>query len=153
MKLEYKLFGKIATLVRYRRVAVEGDKVMLRCEGAVRCRLYSERDKVSYDSKLIEGEAEIFVKWLEGGVSVTFYREDGSDAWGTSLRLERVGDTVYAVGGEFSQREEIERLNDALIYAVEVAELAQKEASRVTELEKRLEGLEKRVNSGDIIKF
>ena len=153
MKLEYKMFGKNATLIRYRRVPVESETVTLKCEGAAHCRFYSERDKVSYDSKLIEGEAEIFVKWLEGGVSVTFYREDGSDAWGTPLRLERIGGQVYVVGGEFSQREEIERLNDALIYAVEVAELAQKEASRVTELEKRLEWLEKRADSGDIINF
>jgi hypothetical protein len=153
MKLEYKLFGKVATLVRYRRVAVEGDRVTLRCEGAERCRLYLERNKVSNDAKLIGGEAEIPVKWLEGGASITFYRGDGSDAWGTPLRLERVGGTVYAVGGEFSQREEIERLNDALVYAVEVVEAAQKEASRVAELEVRLERLEKRANSGDIINF
>ena len=153
MKLEYKLFGKIATLVRYRRVAVEGNTVTLKCEGAESYRLYSEARKEVYFGVFEDSEAEIPVSFFEGGASVTFYPEGGGDAWGTPLRLERVGGQIYVVGGEFSQREEIERLNDALIYAVEVAESAQKEAEKVTKLEKRLEKLEKRANSGDIINF
>lgn len=153
MKLEYKLFGKVATLVRYRRVAVEGELVTLKCEGAESYRLYSETRKDVYFGVFENGEAEIPISFLDGGVSVTFYRADGSDAWGTPLRLERVGGQVYVVGGEFSHREEIERLGDALVYAVEVAEAAQKEASKVTELAQRLEKLEKRAYSGDIINF
>ena len=153
MKLEYKLFGKIATLIRYRRVPMEGELVTLKCEGAESYRLYSETRKDVYFGVFENGEAEIPVAFLEGGVSVTFYRADGGDAWGTPLRLERIGGQVYGVGGEFSQREEIERLNDALIYAVEVAEAAKEDAAKVTELEKRLEKLETRADSGDIINF
>lgn len=153
MKLEYKLFGKIATLIRYRRVPVEGETVTLKCEGAESYRLYSETRKDVYFGVFENDEAEIPVSFLEGGASVTLYREDEIDAWGTPLRLERVGGQVYVVGGEFSQREEIERLNDALVYAVGVAEAAQKEAAKVSELEKRLEKLEKRAHSGDIINF
>ena len=153
MRIEYKLFGKVATLIRYRRVAVEGETVTLRCAGAESCRVYSEARKESLSEKLSDGEAEIPVKFLEGGVSVSFYLPDGSDAWGTPLKLERVGDTVYVVGGEFSNREAIERLQDSLLHAVEVAEEAQKKAERVAELGRRLEALEKRANSGDIINF
>ena len=152
MKLTYKRFGRIATLVRYRRVAVEGDSVVVSCDGAVRLKLYSERDKVNYSYGLEGGEAAVPIKTLEGGVSVTLEFGDGN-AWGTPLELRQVGGTLYAVGGEFSRREEIERLNDALIYAVEVAEAAQVEAARVPELEKKIAALEKRADSGDIINF
>ena len=152
MKLTYKRFGRIATLVRYRRVLVDGDTVTVVCAGAARLGLYSERDKVNYSYGLEGGEVAVPVKVLEGGVSVTFEFEDGN-AWGTPLKLERVGTQVYVVGGEFSNREAIERLQDSLLHAVEVAEEAQKKAERVTELERRLEALEKRANSGDIINF
>lgn len=153
MKIEYKLFGKVATLIRYRRVAVTGDKVTIKCDGAESCRLYSEVRKEGYTEKLNAGEAEFPVSALEGGVSVSFYYPDGGDAWGTPLKLEKIGGDVYAVGGDFSSREAIERLQDSLLYAVEVAEAAKKEALRVAELEKRLERLEKRADSGDIINF
>ena len=153
MKLEYKLFGKIATLIRYRRLKVEGELVGLRCMGAVKCRLYSEEEKKGYSFPLADGECELPIKLIEGGVSVSF--EDGSGATVSAmpLSLQRVGESVYVVGGAFSQREEIERLQDALIHAVSVAEAAQEKAARVDELEKRLERLEKRAFSGDIINF
>lgn len=153
MRLEYKLFGKVATLIRYRRVPVDGDTVTLKCAGAESYRLYSEARKATISKKLSGGEGEIPTSFLEGGVSVSFYLPDGSDAWGTPLKLESVGAQVYVVGGEFSNREAIERLQDSLLHAVEVAEEAQKKAERVTELEKRLGALEKRANSGDIINF
>lgn len=152
MKLTYKRFGRIATLVRYRRVLIDGDTVTVVCDGAARLGLYSERDKVNYSYELEGGEAAVPIKALEGGVSVTLEFGDGN-AWGTPLELQQVGGVLYAVGGEFSQREEIERLNDALVHAVELAEAAQKEAALVTELAQRLERLEKRANSGDIINF
>ena len=152
MKLIYKRFGRIATLVRYLRVEVEGERVTVGCDGAARLGLYSERDKKNYCFEFSGGEVTVPVKALDGGVSVTLEFEDGT-AWGTPLELQQVGGTLYAVGGEFSQREEIERLNDAFVYAVEVAEKAQAEAARVPELEKRIAALEKRANSGDIINF
>ena len=48
MKLIYKRFGKIATLVRYRRVLIDGDTVTVVCDGAARLGLYSKRDKVNF---------------------------------------------------------------------------------------------------------
>ena len=151
MNLRYKCFGKIATLIRYRRVRLEGERVAVECPGAVGCRIYSERDKVGH---AFEGEGffEIPAALIEGGVSVSF-EVGGESVMGTPLKLQRIGESVYVIGGEFSQREEIERLNDSLIYAVDIAEAAQKEAARVTKLEERLAALEKKANSGDIINF
>lgn len=152
MNLRYKCFGKVATLIRYRRLAVEGERVTVECPDTVKCRIYSEKEKRAYT---FEGDGifDIPAQLLSGGVSVSFENSYGESAMGTPLTLQRVGETLYVVGGALSQREEIERLNDALVYAVTVAEKAQAEAARVGELEKRLAALEARANSGDIINF
>ena len=151
MNLRYKCFGKVATLVRYRRIKLEGERLTVECPGAVRCRIYSERDKKAYT---FEGEGlfEIPAELISGGVSVTF--EVGEESvMGTPLKLQRIGESRFVVGGEFSSREEIERLNDALIYVAEIAETALAAAGRVSELDGRLQALEARANSGDIINF
>lgn len=152
MTLRYKLFGKIATLIRYRRVAVEGDELVLECPSAVKCRIYSESEKKSVTFEGA-GSFDIPVSLVAGGVAVSLVTADGIVAQGTPLKLEIVGGSSYVVGGSFSQREDIERLNDALIYAVDVAESAMEKANAVSRLEERIAALEKRAYSGDIINF
>lgn len=152
MELRYKCFGEVATLIRYKRIEVDGERFKVICDGAKRCRVFSEQEKKAYCFEMNDGACDIPISVIEGGVSVSFELLDGNTAYGTPLKLQRMGNSVYVYGGELSYREEIERLNKALLYASDVAERALKNSECVTELEKRLATLETKAHSGDVIK-
>lgn len=152
MELRYKCFGEVATLIRYKRIEVDGERFKVICDDAKRCRVFSEQEKKAYCFEMNDGACDIPTAIIEGGAAVSFELSDGSTVQGTPLKLQRVGGGLYICGGEFSTREEIERLNDALCYISDVAQNAIEKANHVDALEKRLDALEKRAHSGDIIK-
>lgn len=152
MKLWYKCFGNVATLIRYKRTEVDGNTVGICCDGARVCRVCPIVESGGYSFKMVDGGCEVPLAAIGDCASVVFEMENGNAVNGTPLKVQRIGGSIYVCGGEFSSREEIERLNDALIFVSEVAEDALEKAKRVIELEKRLGELEKKAHSGDILR-
>lgn len=156
MRLIYKCFGHIALLVRYSRVRIVGDTVTVECDtgDGARLVLYSERDKVRRDYKLVGGSVSVPVKAFDGGVRVCFEAEDGSVlAYGTPIEILEVGGERYLVGGVFSTEEELERIHDALIHLGELVRDARAAADEMRAIIQVVESLKKRADSGDIINF
>lgn len=150
--VKYKIFGKIATLINNRKIPIEGGSIIIECIGAEVVRLRSNIRGDDYFEKLVDGKAIIPVEIIDGGVDVTFYLSDESDVWATPLKTQSLDNNIYIIGGSLSARESLERLEDQMVYVVETVERALEKAARVEEFEKRLERLEQRADSGDILK-
>ena len=155
MRLTYRYFGDVAILVRYEKLKVTGDTITIECDvpEGTRVSLYSEKKKQTFGHLFVNGCAQIPVEHIEGGVRVHFEGSDGALAYGTPIEEVIVGDERYLVGGVFETREEIKRVQDALVYVGDFAKRALEIAKETLTLEERVEHLESRANSGDIINF
>lgn len=155
MKLCYRYFGDVAILVRYERMKVTGDVLTIKCDAPEGSRvfLYSEKTKEAFAYALKDGVAEIPVERISGSMRVQFENAEGVPTYATPLEEVFVGDERYIVGGTFETREEIKRVQDALVYVGDLAKRALELAEGLLKLNERVEGLEKRANSGDIINF
>lgn len=154
MELEYKCLGRIAFLVRYAPVQITGDKLKIKCNGPKKIELYSDADKKLYVYELKEGATEIPVSIIRNGVHVEFkFSENVIGATGTPLEIRRIGSVDYIMGKALDDKEERERMRDALIYAGSVGETALAVANETLLLRADVDRLLKRANSGDIINF
>lgn len=155
MKLSYRYFGDVAILIRYEKLKVEGETIVIECDAptGTRVSLYSEKKKQTFGYSLVDGSAEIPAEHIEGGVRVHFEGKDGALTYGTPIEEVLVGGERYLVGGVFETREEIKRVQDALVYVGDLANKAFKLAQETLTLDGRVKNLERRANSGDIINF
>lgn len=154
MELEYKCLGRVAVLVRYAPVKITGERLKVKCNGPKKLEIYSETEKKQYVYELKGGTADVPVNVIRNGVCVNFkYADNVIGATGTPLEVRNIGSIDYIIGKTLDDKEECERLKDALVYAGSVGETALEVANATMSLRADVDKLLKRANSGDIINF
>lgn len=144
--MEYKRFGSVAVLTGNRKVHVK-DVVEISCDGALRLRLDGGGVYAP-----VGGIFRVPVTEFDGGSDISFDFEDGV-VFGTPLSLYLIDGERYVVCGELSQRASLERLEEVIGRVSELSDALRIRIEALEALGHRVEVLERRANSGDVIDF
>lgn len=155
MRLVYRCFGTVAFLAPDAQVRKEG---MITVEANVAdgsvLSLYSVSRKEKRDFLFENGRTSVPADVFEGGCEVQIYfDEKTAPAIATPIREMPVGDVPYLVGGSFGTQEELARICQAIGYVGDLVQISLAEAAKIAPLQKDVEALRKRANSGDIFNF
>lgn len=153
MRLVYQYFGSVSFLMRAEPAKAEG-AIRVECDvpDGSKLMLYSADEKEKNDYSFQNGACEVPAAVFSGGKNV-FIGVNDTISIGTPIREIRSGTNFYLVGAEFGEKEERERLAQALIYVGMLAKRASTDSREALSLKGLVDQLYERANSGDIINF
>lgn len=155
MRLVYRCFGTVAFLEHGTKVPRSGE-ITVTCDVADGCALllYSDERKELREYSFRDGAVKVPSEVFRGGCEVKIrFGETCADAIGTPIREIRIGEQDFLVGGELGTREELVRLCSAIGYVGDIMQTVLEKAGTISTLQKDVEALKKRANSGDIFNF